>query len=60
MGIEGALSVIHSGERIVVVRDPKHHEAILTPFQRSLFREGNICFDYHVGGQYKDDGYSSM
>jgi hypothetical protein len=57
MGFEGALSVIHAGKKIVVVRGPEKHRCLsnVPSFERETT---NIFFDNLVGARYKGDAYS--
>jgi hypothetical protein len=54
MQIDGVLTVMFSGERVVAVRDPEKKMPSLTPLQRSMFRNGHVVFE-DLKGKYKDD-----
>lgn len=57
MSIDGVLSVVFSGPKVVAIVDPKKPNPDFDPLQRTIIRAGNVTFEY-FDGPSKDDCFA--
>lgn len=57
MSIDGVLSVVFSGPKVVAIVDPKKPKPDLDPLQRTVIRAGNVTFE-DFDGTFKDDSFA--